>query len=132
MSIFWRRYSTRLCYDVCNMPGNMVRPNSRVWDGTAYSLDSLSNDARMPLSSLSRLARTISANYRQYTRRNTRKTRVISDPSPQLKAVQRALVDNFFPRLRTSDHVYSKRGRDVVANAREHLHHSHVSSLDLR
>jgi RNA-directed DNA polymerase len=122
-----------LCYDVCNMLGNMVRPNSKVWDGTAYSLDNLANDAGMQLSSLSRLARTISANgYRQYTRRNTRKTRVISDPAPQLKAVQRALVDNFFPRLPTSDHVFSKRGRDVVANAREHLHHSHVCSLDLR
>ncbi len=60
------------------------------------------------------------------------KKRVISAPRAWLKSLQSSLYEKVLLRFPVSDSVYSKRGRDVVLNAQQHLGRPHMVVLDIK
>ncbi len=60
------------------------------------------------------------------------KKRVISAPRDWLKSLQSSLYEKVLLSFPVSDSVYSKRGRNVVLNALQHLGRTHMVVLDIK
>jgi hypothetical protein len=70
--------------------------------------------------------------YAPFVLRDGTKKRVIHAPRPWLKAIQRKLLDCVLQPIPVADCVFSARGRDVVKNARQHLHQPYMAVLDVK
>lgn len=70
--------------------------------------------------------------YSQFVLKLGSKKRVISAPHDWLKSLQTSLYEKVLLRFPVSDSVYSKRGRDVVLNAQQHLGRTHMVVLDIK
>ncbi len=100
-------------------PGNTTLKH---WHAPDYTADRLAKDLGRSYARLSREAARIDRDgYQRFVQKKGHKTRVFAAPSPWLKTIQRGLADHLFPHLPLSSHVYSRNGRDVVQNARQHI-----------
>jgi hypothetical protein len=72
------------------------------------------------------------AGYRQFTIRVGSKKRAICAPRDWLMDAQRSALDEIFRWFDVPQCVYGVRGRDVVANARQHLDRQYMVALDIR
>lgn len=102
------------------------------WHAPDYTADKLAKDLGRSYERLSREAARIDRDgYQRFVQKKGRKTRVFAAPSPWLKTIQRGLADRLFPNLPLSSHVYSRRGRDVVQNARQHVGRPYRLTVDI-
>jgi RNA-directed DNA polymerase len=106
--------------------------NSTHFDAATYTVERLCADLGLTYQTLSSLgARIDRGGYHRFVDSKRNKTRVFDEPAPSLKIIQRALVDRFFVKLPASEHVYSRRGLDVVRNAARHVGRAYRLSMDL-
>ena len=80
------------------------------------------------------LAERPAAHYRKWTHRDKRgKERILTAPSPELKRVQRSLLDNLLDRrLKPHPAAACVRGRGTVSMMHRHKRHPFLLSLDIR
>lgn len=69
--------------------------------------------------------------YRLFVLDQGRKKRVIASPRDWLKRLQRRANESLLANLPISSVVYSRPGRSVVQNARQHLHRRFMTVLDV-
>ncbi|WP_082205751.1 retron St85 family RNA-directed DNA polymerase [Pannonibacter phragmitetus] len=84
--------------------------------------DALSNLAGIPISRISRIQENASKLYKVYEiPKNNGKKRTISQPTPELKAIQRWLIRNVFAKLPVSTYATAyKKGASIRLNAEFH------------
>jgi RNA-directed DNA polymerase len=97
-----------------------------------YTLERLQSDLRVSSRALFRFSARIDQDgYREFVISSAAKRRVIYEPKPWLKKLQRDLVRSVLPKFPVSSHVFSQKGRDVIQNAQKHVGRSYVAVADL-
>ena len=87
----------------------------------------------VPLHELMQLSARVDRNgYTQFTRAKGHRQRVICAPRPWLRGAQERILRRVLSWIDASDCVYCRRGRDAIANARQHVGWSHTAALDLK
>lgn len=98
------------------------------------SSEHLAHTLSIPLDTLYLLARSRDRNYRTFTIRKSNGTdRFIQAPDPQLKAIQRTILDTLLQRVPLNAYAEGFRPkRSVLTNASHHLNQQLVVKLDIK
>lgn len=96
-------------------------------------IDLMSHDLHLDQEYLCDIARKASWYYRTYPiRKRAGGTRLISQPSPELKTMQYWIVDTVLSSLPVSDSVYSyRKGRSIKMHANAHRFAKHFLHIDI-
>ncbi|AWB52292.1 retron St85 family RNA-directed DNA polymerase [Pasteurella multocida] len=98
-------------------------------------LSSISDKLLMNNSDLLEFSRTCPHRYKIYTipKRNSKKKRVIAQPSKELKFIQRILIQNLENKLPIHNMAFAyRKGISIKNNAQKHLYNDYLLKMDFK